>query len=314
MTPVRPLLFTTSCLFLGCLAACGGGRSEPTASPDGGLIDPDAPVDDRTFIELCARPEEYCERLYACATPERLEEDQFFFGHDDEASCVTAQQETTGLICQLMDASIAAGRSAVDLPALAACADYMTGLRCESYVHDDPSSHAACAGAPFMTPLVETGGACAVDAECSVAGDICTADGEALGECQPAPGDGEACLGDRCGTGLVCEEGICRAGTACENDPDCPETSFCDHPGNDFRTEIETPGQMGVCAPRLDLGAECEDVLACADGLYCDDTNGADDDGYRRPGHCAAPKAPGAECNEPADCASFDCTADSVCS
>ncbi|MBO6940896.1 MAG: hypothetical protein JJ863_38330 [Deltaproteobacteria bacterium] len=301
---------------LSLVAGIGCGDSDgPSVDTDAFTEDPDAgPIDNRTFLELCAQPELYCSRLYECAEPDRLAEDQFFFDHTDEASCVVAQQEVTGALCAALNASLEAERLTVDLPKLRTCTDHMELLACHDYVHADPTSHVPCQGSPFLAPNVPVGGECAQSAECMTPGDLCTATDEALGECVVAPLAGEPCLDGLCGEGMLCVDDVCIVpeGGTCLIDWDCDESEWCDQPGVDFRVELEDPELEGQCTPRLLGGANCEDVGACVEGFYCEDTHGADDEGFRLPGHCAEPRESGAACNEPADCISFECT-DDIC-
>lgn len=295
------------CVALLFLVACGGSaNSTGDAGPDSS-----APGDGsvgHAYEALCSQPELYCERLYACATPERLAEDQLAFGHEDEASCVMRQDMFIGEICRQLAISIDAGRLGVDMPAATACAEYMEALSCERFVHDPPSAHPLCAASPFVTPLVPPGGECAFDAECREAGSVCTASEGALGVCRDAPGEGEACAGDRCAAGLECQDGVCVTppGADCGSVFDCAEGEYCDQPGNDFRVDAD-PEIRGYCVPQRGLDEPCDDLHACEGELYCDNTNGYDDEGYRNPGHCKARRPAGEPCDEPADCVSLEC-------
>lgn len=303
------------------LVACGGSPSQTGDSGTDAAPPRGDASEGRAFEELCFQPDLYCERLYACATPERLAQDQTFFGHDDQASCVTQQDMFVGAICRQLGRSIDAGRLAVDLESATACADYMEALPCERFVHDPPSAHPLCEASPFVTPLVAPGGACEADIECQVPDSVCTAtfgsEGGSEGVCREAPGEGEACVNERCASGLECVEDVCAPVHAggCHYDHDCDDGMWCDQPGVDFRVEFERPELRGACVLQLPLDAECEDLQACDEGLYCDDVNGQDADGFRLPGACAAPRPSGAACNEPADCLSFECSlSSSTCS
>lgn len=135
--------------------------------------------------------------------------------------------------------------------------------------------------------------------------------GAQTGCCAAAPTDGEACPDGRCGEGLRCVDGTCDDG--CSFDSECGSDEYwCDHPDNDYRTEIESPELRGACAPKVPLGSPCEDIFHCAEG-YCDNVNGFDADGYRNPGMCREPRGPGSPCDEPADCDAAACGEDGLC-
>jgi hypothetical protein len=295
---------------LGGLAGCGDGH---TAAPDGAVPQSDSGAGGREFRELCLQVDTYCSRLYACASPTRLSFDQMAFGHVDEASCVVAVGAVLGTYCDHVGDGIDAGRASVDLARLTACTDFRDGLSCEQYVNEDPSTEPLCAGTPFVTGLVASGGACAIDVECATDGDVCSSDGTVLGTCGPLPGAGEACLaGDRCADDLHCDAGICMgtSGDGCLRDSECPG-GWCDQPGNDYDPALS--GLRGTCTPLRALGDACDDFFSCEGDLYCDDTNGFGTDGLRAPGNCAAHRAAGEPCDEPIDCVSRTCMDDVVC-
>ncbi len=304
-----------SSLLLVLLGVACGDDDGPFTDPDGFTPETDAgPPDDRTFLELCYQPELYCERLYACAEPERLASDQLLFGHEDEASCVEAQHAITGVLCHALESSLWAGRMTVDRPKLVACVDYVAELSCHEYVHADPTTHELCQGSPFLSPNVPLGGECTENAECIAPADLCTAIEDASGQCAVAPTVGEPCLSGLCAEGLQCLDEVCVVPTnTCANEFDCADDEWCDQPGNDFRVEYETPDVLGICTAKEALGETCEDLVGCIEGLYCDDTRGFDDDGFRRPGHCTEPRETGGACNEPADCVSLECSDAGTC-
>ncbi len=262
------------------------------------------------FLTLCAQPELYCERLYECAEPDRLEEDQEVFGHTDVASCIVVQDALVLAYCQSLEQSWFSNRVDVDLSRLGACYTHLVDLSCYHYVHGDHQAAGPCEGSPFVSALVSHGSACGQHYECLDEADVCSGTPEMLGICEAPPGEDNPCVFGKCASGLRCIDEICRPieGATCIFDHDCDDDTFwCDQPGNDFRFEFEHPGEPGVCAARALVGSNCEDIYACAETLHCDDTNGYDEDNFRLPGHCVTRRSSGEPCNEPADCTSFDC-------
>ena len=310
-------------LFLSSLvAACDGPPHDDRADASTSIADAgtgDASEPDRSFLELCGGFERHCEHLYACALPERLAQEQALFGHHDLAECLAVLPMTLGGYCTLLDRSASEGRVSIDLPRLAQCRDAMEALACEAYLEASSSPPRECEGSPFATGLVPRGGACTWDQECS-GSDVCSHnDGETEGTCGALPRRGEACFGDRCADELECIDEVCGGppGTGCLEDRECGSDEYCDQPGNDWRVDHDGSGTRGECAPRRVAGESCEGRRACVDScdlfsptpgcLYCDDSGGFDDEGWRQPGLCVPVGETGAACTEAGGCLSRSC-------
>lgn len=167
-----------------------------------------------------------------------------------------------------------------------------------------------------MRPLLEVGASCESDLQCKGFWDE-EAHCDSAGTCASGPRQYRGELGDGCrfteaptriGTGtenpqgdakcalsdgLRCEMGVCTAaaaeGEACESVFDCTLGTYCTD---------------GACAPTLQLGDDCPQVINfdCGFGNYCNDD-----------GACVEQKPVGAECASTFECADSNCSPFGTC-
>jgi hypothetical protein len=143
--------------------------------------------------------------------------------------------------CGSREAAVAAGRLDYDASRGRDCLAQLRDSPCDRY-----DAWTTCWSVPAA--LVDAGGACSSDAECSTG--WCTGWGNACGACRGPGGFGDSCLPD-------CDQGICRI-----RGDVCAEGLVC--------------GVEGTCVlatPPGAVDAPCGAGHACEPGLYCDDSS-----------------------------------------
>jgi len=217
-------------------SACGGG------SGSGGDVTPD-----ELPAELAGVT---CAQLTACCTTEEFMNEAL--GADSEQECRALFTGFAGLLADVLNDSIAAGRVVYHGDRMADCIDAISTLSCTEFqqANGGPFPNGACQD-PFEGQ-VAIGGECANDFDCTseyCSGDMLDFDGNiTFGACADAP----------------------LAGDPCDNN-DCAEGAFCDF----------TAG-MPTCEALLADGSGCTSDNQCAS----DSCNGADGGS---PGTCGAP-------------------------
>lgn len=145
-----------------------------------------------------------------------------------------------------------AGRLAYHADAAGDCIAAIRSLTCDAYhggVTEEPAGAAACD--EMIEPLVDEGGACSQDAECTT-GFCDGATGDMDGACAVPPAEGEDCVFD-CAEGLFCDFD---SGSTCQPEKadgaDCDSDSQCasgDCVGADPSMGISgTCGTEAVCS------------------------------------------------------------------
>ncbi len=208
-------------IWIALLSACGGGGG-------GGVSPSEFPA---------AIAEVTCSRLAECCTTEEFMDETL--GSDDEAECKAIFTGFGGLLADVIEDSVAAGRLIYHGDRVQTCLDVIAGLSCADFQTEADIEGSACQD-PFEG-LVENGGECANDFDCVsnyCSGDSLDFEGNIMfGACIDAPVAGQPC-----------------------DDNDCADGAFCDRSG-------ETP----TCAPLLADGASCNLSSECLSD-NCDDT------------------------------------------
>jgi len=194
-------------------AGCGGGSSGGSVSID----------------QLPAKyASAYCMKAVECCTMAELGGLNGGLGSPitDEASC---ESYYSGLFqaffVNSIKASESAGRASYDGDAAGACIDAAASMSCADFAAAlaGTGTFAGCTNP--ITPLVDNGGACTQDYECT--SDYCMgATQSADGACAAKPGSGQTC-DFTCADGLYCDftSGSCVAqkadGMTCSTDDEC---------------------------------------------------------------------------------------------
>lgn len=232
------------------------------------------------------------------------------------ASCEDLRDCAAELVCAASDG----GASSCRAPELDATGRACTGPD----ACDGDTSCMASVRKECVAP--EAGQVCRYDDDC-IDGEYCVLDGE-TGSCTPAPGEGLACgNGAVCAAGLACdlESSLCgplpETGEPCGLGPlgpflcadglGCLDGLCGTLPGLGEPCAIGTPG----CAPGLGCafeaegsfcrepaaeGAECQNDVTCADGLYCEFSEN----------RCRADRAVGEPCANGNECGEGACLPD----
>lgn len=285
-------------------ASCNcGGRASPTAAYD------------QWCQSLTAT---YCDGLITCSLLESAA----------RPDCIAAYGRFN---CDASRPSLAKGYRTFDSNLAAEC---LQAVQAAMPGCDPGSMNALACRQALGMPGSGTGQPCAVDADCSVEGDLCA--GNTCPEtCQPGGGLGQPCRNPLCLTGLrcpySCNPGLwcdptnetCRApqgpGSACHgsftNECDattyCSATSLCEpapgaaqacnsgYPNCTAGTYCELSSSPRTCQTRSAVGQACNYSDNCVDAAYCDRSVS--------PAVCAAKKASGVACQL------IECAADLAC-
>lgn len=239
----------------------------------------------------------FCDLTFRCCTA--MEQTEVF---KDFGIMPTTVEECTPAVQGTLDAyifdalkdGVNAGRLKYD--AIAANSCFGTAKdECSTITQSSPLQGAACD--KVFVGLVATGGDCASSNECATPDSICLiTQVDALGKCQLAPKEGEACPDFQCAEGLNCafinNMGMCVKplpdGSTCTSTGQCV-SQYCD-------------SMTGTCAPKKAIGEACSFSYECKDA-YCDSQTKL----------CGALKAGGAACAADDECESFDCAVDMKC-
>lgn len=185
-----------------------------------------------------------CAKQFECCSDAEIMEMYMGITIDDmpietEAQCFDfANALLSGFLVDELKDSIAKGRIDYSADAAGGCIAAVRDLSCADYGAVAGIELDGCE--PYITPLVDDGGSCLQDYECTTrfcAGAMNPTDGEPVdGVCARPPGAGEAC-DDACVDGYFCDfdtttgDEICVAlegdGEECTFDSDCA-SDFCD--------------------------------------------------------------------------------------
>lgn len=213
------------------------------------------------------------------------------------ASCEAHLGETCRAEVARLEARVAARRVSFSKEAWERCHAALADVACDEpavmlgTTRDGPAmmgQRHAC-DAVFVGRLAR-GEACEDAGDCAPGLACVTADGSCPGQCLPLAGLDALCHPELepCGPSLSCEGGRCVAarvllGAACVADSQCPDGATC-----------LDPDEGGVCAPKRENGARCDDDDRCASG-FCKVDPLADELGSDE-GRCAVPLGEGDAC------------------
>lgn len=192
---MRALTFT----FASFVLACGGGS--------GGEGVPIDKLGDELAVVTCSK-------IFECCTAE--EAMQQTLGSETEAECVRTLSLFGGLLENIYQDSIDAGRLVYHGDRLRDCFDLIAAQSCTQYalstVGDGDFEAFGCED-PF-DGMVAAGGQCASDEDCTsgyCSGDSLDSEGNIMyGTCATAPTAGMPCDSFTCASGHYCETGTCQ--------------------------------------------------------------------------------------------------------
>jgi hypothetical protein len=197
------------------------------------------------------------------------------------------------VVCQSVEASVAAGRQVFRPEEFGACLRGLRQTPCGNLDLEKVSLGTMLEGCPAFVPQVAAGGACANTADCQ--GGWCSATDVCPGVCRAfIPFSGACTEEDRCQEGSSCAGGVCRRNAGLEGI--CTAGVQCDPNSNTYC-------QDGRCVARKTSGS-CTDDAQCALGFRCVKTAPAL--GNNSPRECRSAKGAGAACEPGAgECALF---------
>jgi hypothetical protein len=241
----------------------GTGVADTGTTDTGGALNP--AEESAAILAFCAAAvASLCDRLYVCSAEyaERRAEFEAAYGFSDKASCKIWLSADFDLRCAPDADAAASGRVRRDPVRFARCESLLAETDCPTFAANEAELDGCFAPLPVVgnTP---NGTECARTSECA----------DPLSRCSTF--DATALSGSG-----VCEAAL---GASCQAAETCLPSQYCDQPGNDW--EI-APGVPGVCAPRGEAGAACEDLSGCAGGLTCTSSSGAGAGGEPINGTC----------------------------
>jgi hypothetical protein len=205
-----------------------------------------------------------CSRIFACdeASGVRAQVTEQF-GADDAVSCGDALKPA------LLDAiwssraqAVSDGRAAFVAARAAQCLELAESGACD-LIFATEGELDQCMSVPPTNGLLAAGEACDADWECADEALRC---GRPLDAPAGSPG--------RCEPGL---------GGTCFVTSDCLAAHYCDQPGQDADSTLES---VGYCAPRAERGEECEDRDGCVAPAQCEGAGGVAPNGEPIDGIC----------------------------
>jgi hypothetical protein len=200
------------------VTACGGGDSGP--APD----------------EIAAEIGKVtCAKLADCCTQAEFMEQTL--GSDTEQECVALFSGFGGIVFNVIEDSIEAGRVKYHPERMSDCLDVIASASCSEFAgrNDDPVGPSGCED-PFVGQ-VALGGQCANDVDCVseyCSGDSVDFNGNVMfGMCANVPSVGQPCVDDECAAGAYCDHSGAAAtcvamkadNSACGSDDECTSGS-----------------------------------------------------------------------------------------
>lgn len=216
-------------VFFITVASSGCGEGGDGANNGG------EPVDASAVVEELAAAQ--CAKIFECCAADELQDVFGALEVEDEPACREAlRTRAEAFFRPALEQSLQNRRASLQQEAVDGCAAAIRERSCADF---EPTPSVEVLSTPGCGDVVSAelslSAFCTEDYECET-GFCSRPAGEAEGSCKNAPQSEDACLNDRCATGLYCaSEEVCAeklgAGEVCTRNTDC-ESDSC-QPGED---------------------------------------------------------------------------------